>query len=147
MILYSDGVIDGISNGLLIFLAGPTRRTNGYVETITPWRLRFLELYSHRCDFAIPEPYHVGDWPEYEEQVAWEIRMMNESDKIFFWIPRNFEYPGFTTNVEFGSWYKNPKTYYGRPENAERCRYLDTIWFNHWTRPIMTTIEDFKYCI
>ena len=73
--------------------------------------------------------------------------MLNESNKIFFWIPRTSDLPGFTTNVEFGMWYKDHKTYYGRPDSAEHCRYLDTLWFRYRTSPIMTTIQDFKYCI
>ena len=54
---------------------------------------------------------------------------MNVSNVISFWIPRKLpEMPAFTTNIEFGYWLKSGKIIYGRPNNAEKIRYLDWIY-------------------
>lgn len=42
--------------------------------------------------------------------------------------------PGFTTNVEFGYWVKSKsklkpgKVLYGRPDTAEKIKYLDWLY-------------------
>lgn len=63
----------------------------------------------------------------YENQIEWELKARQISDIILFWIPRSTEHnlQGFTTNVEFGEDIHSGKITYGRPDNAEKCRYLD----------------------
>ena len=36
--------------------------------------------------------------------------------------------PAFTTNVEFGRYIGSGRVVYGRPDNAEKCRYLDWLY-------------------
>ena len=36
--------------------------------------------------------------------------------------------PAFTTNVEFGYWLHTNKVIYGRPDNAEKIKYLDWLY-------------------
>ena len=36
--------------------------------------------------------------------------------------------PAFTTNVEFGYWLYTNKVIYGRPDDAEKIKYLDWLY-------------------
>ena len=36
--------------------------------------------------------------------------------------------PAFTTNVEFWYWLHTGKVVYGRPDNAEKIKYLDWLY-------------------
>lgn len=36
--------------------------------------------------------------------------------------------PAFTTNVEFGYWLHTGKVLFGRPDNAEKIKYLDWLY-------------------
>lgn len=111
-----------------IFLAGPTTRNN--LELITFWRKQVIEYFqeiNNVCLF-IPEPSD-GNWPDFDTQVNWELHHLQICDVILFWIPREIQYhPGFTTNVEFGYWCRDERTIYGRPNDADKIRYLDHLW-------------------
>lgn len=115
-----------------IFLAGPSPRT----QDILDWRHEALSLFA-KNEFTgtvfIPVPqdrfYGKDDsagWT-YDNQVEWECTARNVSDIILFWVPRDIKHgmPAFTTNIEFGEDLHSGKIMYGRPENAEKCRYLD----------------------
>lgn len=115
-----------------IFLAGPSPRT----KDIHDWRHDALSLFE-KNEFDgtvfIPVPkerfYGKDDSPDwtYDNQVDWECKARNVSDIILFWIPRDIKngMPAFTTNIEFGEDIHSGKIIYGRPDNAEKCRYLD----------------------
>lgn len=115
-----------------IFLAGPSPRT----KDIHDWRHDALSLFEKNefdGTIFIPVPkerfYGKDDSPDwtYDNQVEWECKARNVSDIILFWIPRDIKngMPAFTTNIEFGEDIHSGKIIYGRPDNAEKCRYLD----------------------
>ena len=59
----------------------------------------------------------------------WERITLSEATTIVFWIPRHLpDMPAFTTNVEFGYWLHTGKVVYGRPDNAEKIKYLDWLY-------------------
>ena len=105
-----------------IFLAGPTLRNSDHD---TPWRVEAvgaLENFGFHGALFIPEPFI----KDYREQVRWEHRALAFVSCIAFWIPRDLEtLPGFTTNVEFGMYYQDPRTLVGWPKNAPKTRYLE----------------------
>lgn len=115
-----------------IFLAGPSPRT----KDILDWRHEALSLFEKNGftgTVFIPVPkdrfYGKDDsagWT-YDNQVEWECNARHVSDIILFWIPRDIKngMPAFTTNIEFGEDLHSGKIMYGRPDNAEKCRYLD----------------------
>lgn len=62
-----------------------------------------------------------------------------------FWIPRSFpDMPAFTTNVEFGEWYKEDKTFYGRPNNSRKNRYLDKKYLLYTKRLPYSSLENLR---
>lgn len=115
-----------------LFLAGPSPRE----KSVTDWRLEALALlaeleFDGEVFIPIPEArFYGGDdsqnWT-YDHQVDWECKARHVADQIVFWVPREIAngMPGFTTNVEFGEDLSSGKIVYGRPANAEKCRYLD----------------------
>lgn len=115
-----------------IFLAGPSPRT----KDIFDWRHDALSLFEKNGfdgTIFIPVPkerfFGKDDSPNwtYDNQVEWECKARNVSDIILFWLPRDIKngMPAFTTNIEFGEDIHSGKIIYGRPDNAEKCRYLD----------------------
>lgn len=115
-----------------VFLAGPSPRD----KSVNDWRFEALEFLAQK-DFDgtvfIPVPqlrFFGGEdgkrWT-YDNQVEWECKARQVSDCIMFWVPRDIEggMPAFTTNIEFGEDLSTGKILYGRPDNAEKCRYLD----------------------
>jgi len=113
-----------------IFLAGPTPRDKG-TQSWRPEALKLLADMGYDGTVFVPEyaPDHEDDmWEDYKAQCEWERRSMNMSDVILFWVPRDMEFmPAMTTNVEFGTWLSSGKVVYGRPEDADRVRYLDRL--------------------
>lgn len=115
-----------------IFLAGPSPRT----KDIFDWRHEALSLFEKNefngtIFIPVPKNRFYGnedstDWT-YDNQVEWECNARNVSDTILFWVPRDIKngMPAFTTNIEFGEDLHSGKIIYGRPDNAEKCRYLD----------------------
>ena len=115
-----------------VFLAGPSPRSKDAIE----WRheaLSYLESINFKGHVFIPVPEKrfyghddSKDWT-YDSQVEWECKFRHISDLIVFWIPRNISegMPAFTTNIEFGEDLNSGKIVYGRPDSAEKCRYLD----------------------
>jgi 8-oxo-dGTP pyrophosphatase MutT (NUDIX family) len=111
-----------------LFLAGPTPR-----DPVTPsWRpgaLRLLAELGYTGAVIIPEARD-GEWRHsYTDQIGWEVAMRARADLIVFWVPRELPaMPAFTTNVEFGEDYGNCRSLYGRPAEAQKCRYFDERW-------------------
>lgn len=59
----------------------------------------------------------------------WERIALTNASLIIFWIPRHLpDMPAFTTNVEFGYWLHTGKVIYGRPNDAEKIKYLDWLY-------------------
>lgn len=130
-IVFSDHPIPGeIVKSL--FLAGPSPRS----KDVHDWRheaLEFLKQINFEGTVFVPIPekrfYGQDDDPAwtYINQIQWECKARQVSDKIVFWVPRDIlgGMPAFTTNVEFGEDLHSGKIVYGRPDNAEKCKYLD----------------------
>lgn len=115
-----------------LFLAGPSPREIGVLD----WRheaIDYLKSINFQGTIFVPIPekrfYGSTDLPNwnYHSQVEWECMCRDISDAIVFWVPRNIEgkMPGFVTNIEFGEDLSSGKVIYGRPPEAEKCKYLD----------------------
>jgi hypothetical protein len=112
---------------LSLFLAGPTPRAGG-PESWRPQAIQLLEELGFDGTVYIPEPVD-GDWASsYDDQVGWEYDALHASTLVVFWVPRSELLPGFTTNVEFGYWLCSGKIRYGRPAEAMKNRYLDSMY-------------------
>lgn len=122
-----------------IFLAGPTPRDS---ETKS-WRPQALELLKDfDGEVYVPETSD-GQWRHnYDDQIIWETRYLEQAKVILFWVPRDLiSMPAFTTNVEFGLWLKSGKIVYGHPEQAQKMKYLD--WHARQTGlTVYTTLEE-----
>lgn len=107
-----------------IFLAGPTPRS----AAVASWRPQALALLQQRGFTGVvfvPEDHGGVFRGSYLDQVEWERAALSASDVILFWVPRDLKtLPGFTTNVEFGTWVTSGRCVLGFPEDAPKCRYL-----------------------
>lgn len=123
---YSDEQV--IKGEKSIFLAGPTPREK---DTIS-WRqeaCKFLEQIGFDGIVYVPEYSTWKPKESYIDQAMWERNALSEATIIIFWIPRHLpDMPAFTTNVEFGYWLHTGKVLYGRPDNAEKIKYLDWLY-------------------
>jgi hypothetical protein len=85
----------------------------------------------------------------YDDQVEWEYEALQKSSGIIFWIPRNMKsLPGLTTNVEFGRYVGQDSVIYGRPDDSEKNRYLDWLYYKvHRRQPYNDLIKLIKASI
>ena len=120
-----------VNNDKRIFLAGPTRRNSSFDKS---WRYDACEILKNLGFDGIvyvPE-YSDGSQFNYNNQVLWERKALENSTKILFWIPRNISdgMPGFTTNVEFGMYLaRNPeKIVLAYPDDSEKNEYLQWLY-------------------
>lgn len=127
--LYSDqSPFNGVGRSL--FLAGPSPRKTK-VPSWRPEALKIIESLDFDGTVLVPERKDWSSKFDYLDQVEWEEQGLRLSSLIVFWVPREKETMlGLTTNIEFGYWMaKCPeKVLYGRPDNAENCRYLDWLF-------------------
>ena len=111
-----------------IFLAGPTPRN----KDVRSWRVEacnILENIGFDGIVYVPEYSSWKPKESYVDQAMWERIALSEATTIVFWIPRHLpDMPAFTTNVEFGYWLHTGKVVYGRPDNAEKIKYLDWLY-------------------
>lgn len=116
--------INQLSNG--IFLAGPSPRMDKIYEYDCQWRQyviqRFREL-GYKGDLIDPINRKF-DQTNLVEQVKWQRDAMMKSSLVFFWIPRSEQHPGFTTNVQFGTWLTNKSILLGCPKDSIKNDYL-----------------------
>lgn len=121
---------DKIQSRKSIFLAGPTYRVEPNVQLDRSWRLdaiEILEKLGFDGDILIPEYRDNIQPPNWNlpTQIEWETYALYKSSIILFWIPRDMKVlPGFTTNIEFGEWFKNDKIVVGSPIDAPKNDYL-----------------------
>lgn len=117
-----------------IFLAGPSPRTLDQ----TDWRKKALAIldelgYDGHAFVPAPRAFFYGEAAlskdGYDGQIDWEIAGRRRADAVAFWVDRRVSegFPGFTTNVEFGEDVHSKRTFYGRPEDSERNKYLDGV--------------------
>lgn len=114
-----------------IFLAGPTPRDEA-VHSWRPYAIKLLREMGFDGVVYVPE-YSTGEvLHNYDNQIEWEWKALDQAGAILFWVPRKLDnMPAFTTYVEFGLFVKEDRTFYGRPDNAELIRYLDNLYKRH----------------
>lgn len=137
-----------------IFLAGPSPRS----ADVYDWRhdaLKYLEQIGFDGEVLIPIPmkkfYGESDDPSwtYIGQITWEENARELADKIVFWVARDIagNMPGFTTNVEYGLDLKGGKVVYGRPNEADKIRYLDDLYQKRKMIPFSELDALLKYTV
>ena len=120
-----------------VFLAGPTPRD----KKLKSWRTDAIEILKGKgydgvvfCpednpatpDVAFPD--YDTDPEGYVAQVDWENKWLQASDCILFWVARELpDFPGLTTNVEFGRYFKTGKISAGSPKSAVKNTYLRVL--------------------
>lgn len=120
-----------------IFLAGPSPRFKAG-DTVQPhWRhtaLAKLDELGYDGTVFIPcteEEFKLGNTIQqdvnYDSQFEWEQTALHRADIIFFYVARTDEFPGLTTNIEFGMFKESGRTIYARPDDAKSIRYLDMM--------------------
>jgi len=137
---YSDQeVIKGKNS---IFLAGPTPRGKDSIS----WRKEACDILEKKgFDGVVYVPEYSSWKPKesYIDQAMWEREALTEATIIVFWIPRYLpDMPAFTTNVEFGYWLHSKKVLYGRPDSAEKIKYLDWLYELDYKEKPMNNIQD-----
>jgi hypothetical protein len=145
-IIYCDQPVEVINPwSHSIFLAGPTPRSS----TVPSWRpaaIAILKEMGYDGQVIVPEREHDSWKINYDEQVEWEHYGLETCDVIAFWVPRQMAtMPALTTNVEFGRYVASGRALYGRPENAEKCRYLDYIYKKYNRHPVYETLRELMY--
>lgn len=127
-----------------IFLAGPTARKG---QTLT-WRQDAINYFgdiTQHVSLIVPEPRDGAMWEDYNHVIEWESRYLHMCKCILFWVPRSIENQiyGFTTNVEFGYWLAtdSKKVFYGRPDDADNNRYLDSMYRANKDQEPFTDLE------
>lgn len=143
---YSDQEI--IKGKKSIFLAGPTPRG----KDIISWRneaIKILEKLGFDGIVYVPEYSSWKPKTDYVDQAMWERVGLSNATIIAFWIPRHLpDMPAFTTNVEFGYWLHTGKVVYGRPNDAEKIKYLDWLYkLDYNEEPIDSLEELLNVCI
>lgn len=143
---YSDQEI--IKGEKSIFLAGPTPRG----KDIISWRneaIKILESLGFDGIVYVPEYSSWKPKADYVDQAMWERAGLSNATIIVFWIPRYLpDMPAFTTNVEFGYWLHTGKVVYGRPNDAEKIKYLDWLYkLDYNEEPIDSLEELLKLCV
>lgn len=114
----------------------------------TSWRLEalsYLEGFGYSGTVFVPEFEGWREWTDddrarYETQVRWETHALTAADVRAFWVPRSVHLPGYTTNVEFGYWLREPRRMVlGHPPDASHTKYLDLCAREHDV-PIYSTL-------
>ena len=125
-----------------IFLAGPITRE----ENTISWRITACKILEELgFDGVVYDPEFSVTNPnvDYAAQAMWEREALTEATVIMFWVPRTLPHtPAFTTNVEFGYWLHSGKVIYGRPDNAEKIKYLDWLYEKDYDKEPINNLEE-----
>lgn len=137
---YSDQEV--IKGNKSIFLAGPTPRS----QDVVSWRKEacaILEKMGFDGVVYVPEYSNWKSKDNYVDQAMWERKALTAATIIIFWIPRHMpDMPGFTTNVEFGYWLHTGKVIYGRPDDAEKIKYLDWLYEIDYSKKPFNSLQE-----
>lgn len=99
------------------------------MQSWRPHALELLEKLKFEGTVLIPECRNHIRNHDYIDQVEWEWKGLENCSAIVFWVPRELEtMPAFTTNVEFGSYVRSGRAYYGRPDGSPKNDYLDWLY-------------------
>ncbi|MEV7122139.1 nucleoside 2-deoxyribosyltransferase domain-containing protein [Kitasatospora griseola] len=136
------------SSGPSVFLAGPTPRAGGPVESWRPDALAELDRqWVSDLTLTVYSPESRGGIraEHYDDQVGWETAARQRADVVLFWIPRDEEHmPGFTTNVEYGMDVVKHRVVLGCPPDCpspQRNRYLQWVGRSHGV-PVRATLAE-----
>ncbi len=114
-----------------IFLAGPTLRNSSFENSWRKSACDYLEKKGFDGIVYVPEN-KIGNTPiVLDSQFKWERDALINSSIIVFNLCRMLpELPGFTTNVEFGTYTaKRPKScIICSPKNAVKNTYLEILY-------------------
>ena len=113
--------------GKSIFLAGPTPRK----LSVMSWRPKACEIIEELGfdgNVLVPEFSTPSSKINYNDQVEWEWKGLQECTTVVVWVPRKKDMEGFTTNIEAGTYIRDERMIYGRPDWADRCEYLDWLY-------------------
>lgn len=136
---YGDKIVQGEKS---IVLCGPTPRDE-YTQSWRPEALKIFQNLKFEGTVFVPEYSSSWRFHTHDEQVGWERNVYLNCTVMLFWVPRHIpDMIGLTTNVEFGYWLKSGKVLYGRPENAERVRYLDWLYNLEYNKPPFSNLEE-----
>ena len=136
-----------------IFLAGPTLRKSSFENSWRKEAVDILKQLGFDGIVYIPE-YNIKsfDDSQIQQQALWEREALETASCIVFWVPRdNNVLPGFTTNVEFGTYIQRKpfNIAFGYPESATKMEYME--WLYHYecvNSPIFHTLkETLEYAI
>jgi hypothetical protein len=153
-LIYAPEKID-VTDWHSVFLAGPTPRD----PSVASWRPKAIQLFSDmkfNGSLYIPEPRNGGFDQDDEARSEWEHLGIANAGAVLFWVPRDIAggMPGFTTNVEFG-WvvrmvYEEghpDRVFYGRPDHAEECKYLDWLYHRYAEKEPHSDLESMVRCV
>lgn len=134
-VIYTHEEIKNTKNS--IFLAGPTPRSDD-VKSWRPLAIRLLEQNNY--DGIVYSPEHPDGqeaWLKLPYPAEWEHQAIRSCGILLFWVPRFMDnMPALTTNVEFGHFIPSKYVLYGRPTNAEHCKYLDWMYRKYYNKHI-----------
>jgi len=78
----------------------------------------------------------------YTQQVDWERKCMLSCSVLAMWLPRKIpDMMGLTSNTEFGLYLLDNRFIYGRPDDAEHCRYQDWCYKKYVGRTPANSLE------
>lgn len=127
-----------------IFLAGPSPRGRGEGFP-ADWRDEAFKIFEQRRFdgyLFVPRPT-AGNSTNYDGQIEWELHHLDTADIIMFWVPRKLPgMEGLTTNCEFGLFIKKGNVVYGRPDWADRTRYLDNLYAKYMSKIPFDNLND-----
>lgn len=111
-----------------IFLAGPCPRKD-YTDDWRYEAFAILEKLGYTGTVITPTNdqymiYAEKDPEALRKQTEWETIGLNKADAIVFWVARSEKHPAFTTNIEFGEWFKKEHAYVGWPPEAIKNNYM-----------------------
>lgn len=138
-VIYTGQKID---SGKSCFLAGPTPRD----KDVKSWRSDAIEIFKElnfTGSLYIPElpEKHYYDNETSTEEIKWDQEALEKCDIVMFWIPRDKDMLGLSTNVEFGFLINKGNIVYGRPNNAMRCEFLDYLYKSKLGKEYNTTLK------
>jgi hypothetical protein len=140
-VIYSDQKIEGLDEGFSIFLVGPSPRQTG-IPSWRPEAIRILEQLKFDGTILIPERFDKNTPKDYIDQIEWEFEGLETCSLIVAWVPRKLPLmPAFTTNFEIGRYLDSGRLLYGRPDEAEKCRYLDYMFTKITSLTPFNTLE------
>lgn len=131
-----------LENEKSCFLAGPTPRD----ENVLSWRgeaLKIFESFGFDGTIYVPELREKSyyDFDTGINEMKWDQDSLEMADVVMFWIPRDMDMLGLSTNVEFGYLLDKGNIVYGRPEGAIRCEFLDFLYKEKHGKDYNTTLE------